>query len=160
MAIDDRAHPQRLLVLADDLASFFILQGENNLVEDTTLPRYQRAKLARFAPKRGRQAAIVDELGIHFVSMETGQESIFISQENIDAFKYSPDDNYVVTCEKFNSNMPENTNLRIIEAATGRISAQFVWSRPAKESLKTIVWSTDESICLRVVQPEGAGQPN
>jgi len=92
--------------------------------------------------------------------METGLESLFLSQENIDAFKYSPADGFVVCCEKFNANFPDNTNLRIIEAATGRAAAQFVWSRPAKESLKTFMWSPDESICLRMVQSEGPGQPN
>lgn len=69
VAVDDRAHPLRLLVLADDFASFYKLQNESQLVEDTSLPRYHQAKLARFAPLNGHQASVVDELGIHFVSM-------------------------------------------------------------------------------------------
>jgi len=70
VAVDDRAHPLRLLVLADEFASFYkYQQNESQLVEDTSLPRYHQAKLARFAPLNGHQASIVDELGIHFVSM-------------------------------------------------------------------------------------------
>lgn len=84
MAVDDQAHPLRLLVLADDYASFFKLQSESQLVQDHTLPRYERAKLARFAPLAGKQAAIVDELGIHLVNMESKQETLFISQCSID----------------------------------------------------------------------------
>ena len=79
MAVDDQAHPLRLLVLADDYASFFKLQSENSLVQDTSLPRYHLAKLARFSPLAGKQAAIVDELGIHFVSMESKQETLFVA---------------------------------------------------------------------------------
>ena len=69
-------------MLADRRASFFTLKGENSqtlLVEDNTLPQYPQAKLARFAPTSGRQAAIVDELGIHFVDMATRQEALFVA---------------------------------------------------------------------------------
>lgn len=161
MAIDyNQARPLRLLVLADDEASFFKLQSENELVQDISLPRYSRAKLARYAPLAGKQAAIVDELGIHFVSMESRQETLFIAQENIDLLKYSPADNFVVTCEKFNINTPENHNLRILETKTGTTVAEFIWRKPAKEGLKTIYWSPDESICMRMCPPEGPNQPN
>ena len=40
VAVGDRAHPLRLLVHADDYASFFKMQGETQLVEDSALPRY------------------------------------------------------------------------------------------------------------------------
>lgn len=84
VAVDDRAHPMRLLVLADDHASFFKVQQEGTnmqLVQDTTLPNYPQAKLARFAPLAGKQASIVDELGIHVVSMDTCKETLFIALE-------------------------------------------------------------------------------
>ena len=119
MAVDDQAHPLRLLVLADEYASFFKLQSENSLVMDTTLPRYHMAKIARFSPLSGKQAAIVDEVGIHFVSMESQQEQLFVAQDNIDALKYSTAGNFVVTCEKFNINTPDNHNLKIMETQTG-----------------------------------------
>lgn len=160
VAIDDQAHPLRLLVLADDYASFFKLQSESQLVQDTTLPRYHRAKLVRFSPLAGKQAAIVDELGIHFVSMESKQETLFISQENIDSLRYSPCDNFLITCEKFNQNNPDNTNLRIMDANTGTTVAQFIWRKPAKEGMKTLMWAPDESICLRMAPPDGPNQPN
>jgi len=160
VAVDDRVHPLRLLVLADDFASFFRLQGDAQLVVDNALPRYHHAKIARFAPLAGRQASVVDELGIHFVSMDTCQETLFLAQENIDSFKYSPADTFVVCCEKYNLHNPDNTNLRIIDAQSGRTAAQFVWRKPAKEALKTLIWSPDESVCLRMAPPEAPNQPN
>lgn len=118
------------------------------------------AKIARFSPLNGRQAAIVDELGIHFVSMESRQEQLFVAQENIDVLKYSPADNFVVTCEKFNQNNPDNHNLKIMDASSGSTLAQFIWRKPAKEGLKTLMWSPDESIMLRMAPPDGPNQPN
>ena len=122
---------------------------------DNTLPRFHLAKIARFSPLNGRQAAIVDELGIHFVSMESRQEQLFVAQENIDVLKYSPADNFVVTCEKFNQNNPDNHNLKIMDATAGQTLAQFIWRKPAKEGLKTLMWSPDESIMLRMAPPDG-----
>ena len=136
------------------------MQSDSQLVQDTYLPRYHMAKLARFSPLAGKQAAIVDELGIHFVSMESKQETLFISQTSIDTLQYSPADNYVVTCEKFNQNNPDNTNLRIMDASLGTTVAQFAWRKPAKEGMKTLMWAPDESICLRMVPPEGPKEPN
>jgi len=156
VAVDTEAHPLRLLVLADDFAGFFRVQGDVQLLEDTALPRYHRAKLARFSPLSGNQAAIVDELGIHFVSMVSLQETLFIAQENVDSLKYSPADTFVVACEKFNLNNPDNTNLRIVEASSGRVAAQFVWKKSAKEGIRTLTWSPDESICLRLAPAESA----
>lgn len=163
VAVDDRAHPMRLLVLADDHASFFKLQQEGTntqLVQDTTLPNYPQAKLARFAPLAGKQASIVDELGIHVVSMDTCQETLFIALEHIDSLRYSPADNFVVACEKFNQNTPDYPNLHIMDTKTGRAVAEWVWRKPAKEALKTLKWSPDESICLRMAPPEAPNQPN
>lgn len=71
-----------LLVLADDKASFFNFKVENSqslLQEDSELPKYPLAKVARFAPLSGRQAAIVDEFGIHFVDMAARQEILFVA---------------------------------------------------------------------------------
>ena len=141
VAIDDQTHPLRLLVLADEYASFYTLQSENSLVMDMSLPRYHMAKIARFAPLCGKQAAIVNELGIHFVSMESKQEQLFVAQANIDSLRYSPADNFVVTCEKFNVNTPDYPNLKIMDATTGSTLAQFIWRKPAKEGQKTLMWS-------------------
>ena len=92
--------------------------------------------------------------------METQSEQLFIAQEHIDALKYSPADSFVVVCEKFNMHNLDNTNLRIIETSQGRTVAQFAWRKPAKEALKTLLWSPDESICLRMVPGESDSQPN
>ena len=74
------------------------------LEEDNVLPQFPQAKVARFAPLSGQQAAIVDELGIHFVDMSAGQETLQIANPGIESLVYSPADSYVVTCEKFNPN--------------------------------------------------------
>ena len=47
--------------------------------------------------------------------MESQQEQLFVAQDNIDALKYSTAGNFVVTCEKFNLNTPDNHNLKIME---------------------------------------------
>lgn len=83
----------RMLVLADDRASFFKLaQGDTVLEQDPALPSYPRSKAARFAPLNGKQATVVDDLGVHFVSMETREETLFVAQPHIEALKYSPAD--------------------------------------------------------------------
>ena len=74
------------------------------LEEDNVLPKFPQAKVARFAPLSGQQAAIVDELGIHFVDMTVGQETLQIANPGIESLMYSPADSYVITCEKFNPN--------------------------------------------------------
>lgn len=61
---------QRLLILAEDTASFYSIlknpqaasdtQAPELLVQkETAMPEYLKAKIARFSPKTGRQAAIV-----------------------------------------------------------------------------------------------------
>ena len=103
-----KANPQKLLILADDKASFFNIVSDKNsqslLEEDSTLPNFPLAKVARYAPLGGQQAAIVDELGIHFVDMSIGRETVQIANPGIESLMYSPADSYVVTCEKFNPN--------------------------------------------------------
>lgn len=47
-----------------------------------------------------------------------------------------------------------------MDAITGQIKLQFPWRKAAKDSLKTLLWSPDERICLRLVPPEQANQPN
>jgi hypothetical protein len=75
--ISGSANPQftsrsdlRLLVLADTTASFYTIQPNESdakdksssefwLKQDVSLPCYSQARIARFAPLSGRQAAIV-----------------------------------------------------------------------------------------------------
>lgn len=42
------------------------------------MPEYLKAKIARFSPKTGRQAAIVTQAGLHFVDMESKKESLLV----------------------------------------------------------------------------------
>lgn len=119
------------------------------LAEDDALPQYPQAKLARFAPHSGTHAAIVDELGIHFVDIGSQRESLFVAQPGIESLAYSPRDTYVVTCEKTNLHEPEATNLKITSTLSGSTLAQFVWKLAPKESLASILFSPDESFALR-----------
>lgn len=57
--------------------------------------------MAKFAPYSGSHAAIVDEIGIHFVDMATGKERLQIVKMEITAIAYSPRDTYLITCEKY-----------------------------------------------------------
>ena len=59
------------------------------------------AELARFAPYSGNQAAILDELGINLVDMDTGRLRMQIVKSGITAIEFSPRDTYLITCEKY-----------------------------------------------------------
>ena len=63
---------------------------------------------------------------------------------------YSPADSYIITCEKFNPNKAINNNLIIWSAKTGKTLAQFEWKKSPKESLKNIIFTPDERLCLRL----------
>jgi len=131
------------------------------LEEDNNLPSYPLAKVARFAPLSGQQAAIVDELGIHFVDMSSGQETLQIANPGIECLKYSPCDSYIITCEKFDPKQPTANNLGIWCAKTGKMLAQFNWTKSPSESLKSVIFTPDESICLRLVPHSAQGkEPN
>jgi hypothetical protein len=56
--------------------------------------------LIKFAPHSGSQAAIVDEIGIHFVDMATAKEKLIV-KAGISAIDYSPKDTYLITCERY-----------------------------------------------------------
>ena len=93
--------------------------------------------------------------------MSLGQETLQIANPGIESLKFSPADSFIVTCEKFNPNQASNTNLSIWSAKTGRTLSQFVWKKSAKESMKSIIFTPDESICLRLVPHIGnTKEPN
>lgn len=80
--------------------------------------------------------------------MESHQETLFIALDDIDALKYSPADSFVVTCSKPNARNADNQMLKILKAATGQTVCSFAWHKSAKEGIKTVKWSEDESICM------------
>jgi len=57
--------------------------------------------LVKLAPYGGSQAAIIDEIGIHFVDMETFKERLLIVKTGVTSIDFSPRDTYLITCEKF-----------------------------------------------------------
>lgn len=80
---------QRLLILAEETASFYSIQKNSQAAADakapellvqkeTAMPEYLKAKIARFSPKTGRQAAIVTSAGLHFVDMHAKKESLLV----------------------------------------------------------------------------------
>lgn len=62
--------------------------------------------MAKFAPGTGKSLAVVDDIGIHFVDMDTGHETVQIVRggDDISAIEFSPRDTYLVTCEKHQKN--------------------------------------------------------
>ena len=83
--------------------------------------------------------------------MSLGQETLFIANPGVESLMYSPADAYIITCEKFNPNKAANNNLSIWCAKTGKTLTQFEWKKSPKESLKNIIFTPDESLCLRLV---------
>jgi uncharacterized protein with WD repeat len=157
-------------VLADSSACFYEvckLESQDSkappftLKVDATLPQYQKARIARFAPKRGNQAAIVTNVGLHLVDLNAKQESHLLVQLDIVALEYSPCDSYVVCCEKWNHQSPQE-NLFIICTRTGKVVARFNWQKSPKESMKSIRFSQDERYCIRLVPIPGSNskEPN
>ena len=126
------------------------------LEEDVSYPKFPLAKVARFAPLSGQQAAIVDELGIHLVDMSLGKETLQIITNGVEALKYSPADSYIITCEQYNPNTGINKNLSLWCAKTGKTLAQFEWKKSPQESMKSIIFTPDEKLCLRLVPYRGS----
>ena len=170
----------RLLVLADSTASFYTIQksassvntlkqntsnvsevtpAQYSLLVDTGLPIYSQARLARFAPLKGHQAAIVTNIGLHFVDVLQKKESILLIQLDLVALEYSPCDNFVICCEKWNMQKPTE-NLFIIDTKKGKIVAKFEWKKSPKESLKSIRFSSDEKYCMRLVSANTTKEVN
>jgi hypothetical protein len=96
----------RVLVLTKDGSTFLRYnQGGNGvdaqLEEEKAYPTFPTAYLVKYAPCSGSHAAIIDEIGIHFVDMVTGKERLQIVKPGIGAMEYSPRDTYLITCEKY-----------------------------------------------------------
>jgi hypothetical protein len=75
------ASDMRLLVVANSTASFYQMQPTKegvSLVQDPSLPCYSLARIARFAPRHGKQAAIVSNIGLHFVDLTNKKESLLL----------------------------------------------------------------------------------
>lgn len=113
------------------------------------MPTYSQARIARFAPKSGKQAAIASQYGLHFVDVASGKETLLLVQLDIQALEYSPCDSYVVCCEKWSTAKPQ-PNLFIICTATGKTLAKFDWRMNPKEAMKSVKFSPDEKYCFRL----------
>ena len=117
----EESPPLRLLVHAETNASFFYVKkdGENHSLEkDPALPSFPLATVARFAPKKGKQAVVQDVYGLHFIDTELCCETLMLANSDYTHLEYSPDDTYIMAVSKFNLQQP-NKNLHLILAASG-----------------------------------------
>ena len=103
--------------------------------------------MIKFAPYGGKQAAIVDEMGIHFVDSTSGKEKLQIAKSGINYIDYSPRDTYLITSEKFVSG---SKNLILWHTKTGKEAAEFEFKKSSKEGPKSIKFTKDESMCARL----------
>jgi uncharacterized protein with WD repeat len=144
--------PLKVLVLSREGTSFFRLEesdkpGETKLVPELQYPNFPTATLVKFAPHSGAQAAIVDELGIHFVDMTTAKEKLQIVKSGVSAIDYSPKDTYLITCERYQQG---EKNLVLWNSASGKEEGAFEWRKSSKEGPKSIKFTKDEKYCARL----------
>ena len=126
----------RLLVLADQTASFYNMvanpaggtETPYRLEQDATRSSYPEVTLCRFSPKKGLLAAIASKHGLFVYDVERKEELMLLVQLDIQALEWSPCDNYIVACEKFNNGNPQ-PNLFIFAASTGKTLAKFEWRK-------------------------------
>ncbi len=105
------------------------------------------AYLAKFAPFSGEQAAIIDEMGIHFIDTSSGKEVLQIAKSGINYIDYSPRDTYLITSEKYVSG---GKNLMLWHTKTGKEAAAFEFKKGSKEGPKSIKFTRDEKQCARL----------
>ena len=84
------------------------------------------------------------------MDMVSKKESLLLVQLELVVLEYSPCDNYVVCCEKWNM-QTHALNLFIIHTKTGKTVAKFEWKKSPKDSIKSIRFTNDERYCLRLV---------
>jgi len=102
---------------------------------------------------------VVSNVGLHFIDLTNKKESLLLIQLDLVALEYSPCDNYVVCCEKFNPPNPTE-NLFIICTQTGKTIKKFQWLKTPRDSIKSIRFSDDEKYCLRLVPQANAKDVN
>jgi len=142
-----------MVIMAEDKVSFCTLRKEAAFCvfeEDSTMPTFPQATLARFAPNKGNQVAVMDNKGLHFVDTKTGLVSFSLAGSTYVALEYSPCDTFVIGCEKWNPKSPSK-NLHIIDANTGKIIAMWDWKKTPKDAPKSLKFMQDESYCFRLV---------
>jgi len=102
----------------------------------------------------------MDVEGLHFIDMETGQQTVMLANPDYTAIEYSSSDTYLIACGKFNPQAPSK-NLHLINAQTGAIEAEWEWRKTPKDGTASLKFMHDESYCLRLVsQAQNAKEPN
>lgn len=119
------ANDLRLLVLANKQCSFYYMVAQQNqkdvpfrLVLDQERPTYQQVRCCKFSPLEGKLAAIASEHGLFVYDVDGKSELMLMVQLDIQALEWSPCDNYIICCEKYNMQKPQ-PNLFVFSARTG-----------------------------------------
>ncbi len=136
----------RVLVLAAEGSSFHKFDpASGSIVQDRSLPSYTTASLTKFSPL-GTMAAICDDQGIHIVDMKTRKERVVIKKEEVSNVRFSPLENYLVSCTKYNKNTRE-ANLLVWDTKDGSLKASFEWQRTSKQGPKNVKFTANEQFC-------------
>ena len=93
------------MALSKDGPQIFTLDCAQNGPSETLkleegYPMYLTAEFAKFSPVHGKTLAVVDHYGVHFVDIETKCELVCVDRAGILAMEWSPQESYVITCEK------------------------------------------------------------
>ena len=123
---------------------FKLVEKEENkiaLEPENIFPVYPTASIAKFAPKYGQTAIIIDELGVHMIDMKEKKEKLMILRNGIGGINFSPLDTYLITCEKFTQG---EKNLMIWNMKSGKEEAQFEWKKTSKEGPRSLKFTKDE----------------
>jgi len=147
------AKDQKVLVFTNEGVKFFkLVESESrfSLEEDSKFQQYPLAEHVKFAPYKGHQVSIVDEIGIHLIDMASGQEVTQIVKEGVSALEYSPLDTYLISCEKYSHG---KKNLVVWSSHNGKELASFEFKKSSKEGTKSLKFTKDERFCARQETP-------
>lgn len=126
----------RLVALSNKGVHVYTLDCSNEqLIKEEGFPSFPGAELAKFSPIAGKSLAVVDLTGIHVIDVESKQERLKIEKKGIIAIEWSPNESYLISCEK----QKENTkNLNVWDAKTGKLVIDFEWKNTAKDGPKSV----------------------
>jgi len=116
------------------------------LTKEEGFPKYLTADIAKFSPINGSKLAVVDNIGIHIIDVETKKVLLDIERRGIIALEWTPKETYVISCEK---QKPGEKNLRVWDTKTGELVISFEWKNTAKDGPKSVKFDEEEKFCAR-----------
>ena len=121
-------------------------QEVETLTKEEGFPKYLTADIAKFSPINGSKLAVVDNIGIHIIDVETKKVLLDIERRGIIALEWTPKETYVISCEK---QKPGEKNLRVWDTKTGELVISFEWKNTAKDGPKSVKFDEEEKFCAR-----------